>query len=123
MPWMGAGLAPEYVEFGEGGMATNEKARHNLLRPEAMEAMFVLWRVTRKETYREWAWRMFEAFERNCRVRCHGGLPLLLTFGLNCTLAGPTCHSHCCLSACNLPTRQEECMFPASDRLSVYVEL
>ncbi len=54
-------------------MVTAEKARHNLLRPEAMEAMFVLWRVTQKEIYREWAWEMFLAFERNCKVR-HGSM-------------------------------------------------
>ena len=63
-----AGLAPEYVEFGTAGMVTAEKAKHNLLRPEAMEAMFVLWRVTQKEQYREWAWEMFLAFEKNCKV-------------------------------------------------------
>lgn len=63
-----AGLAAEYVEFEATGMVTAEKARHNLLRPEAMEAMFVLWRVTQKEMYREWAWEMFLAFERNCKV-------------------------------------------------------
>ena len=50
-------------------MVTKPKGRHNLLRPEAMEAMFVLWRVTGKETYREWGWQMFQAFERNCKVR------------------------------------------------------
>ncbi|BDA46113.1 Mannosyl-oligosaccharide 1,2-alpha-mannosidase IA [Coccomyxa sp. Obi] len=65
---MPSGLAPEYVEFGSSGMVTAEKARHNLLRPEALEAMFVLWRVTQKEIYREWAWDMFLAFERNCKV-------------------------------------------------------
>jgi mannosyl-oligosaccharide alpha-1,2-mannosidase len=64
-----AGLAPEYVEFNSLGMVTAEKARHNLLRPEAMEAMFVLWRVTHKEVYREWAWQMFLAFEQHCKVR------------------------------------------------------
>lgn len=64
-----AGLAPEYVEFTDLGMVTAEKARHNLLRPEAMEAMFVLWRVTHKEVYREWAWQMFLAFEQHCKAR------------------------------------------------------
>ena len=63
------GLAPEYVEFREAGMAAGEGARHNLLRPEALEAMFVLWRVTQKPRYREWAWAMFQAFERHCKAR------------------------------------------------------
>ena len=64
-----AGLAPEYVEFQEGqGMVTKEKARHNLLRPEAMEAMFVLWRTTKNPVYKDWAWQMFQAFQTHCRV-------------------------------------------------------
>ena len=64
-----AGLAPEYVEFQEGqGMVTKEKARHNLLRPEAMEAMFVLWRTTKNPVYKDWAWQMFQAFQAHCRV-------------------------------------------------------
>ena len=49
-------------------MVTTEKSKHNLLRPEAMEAMFVLWRVTGKQRYRDWGWRMFQAFERHCKV-------------------------------------------------------
>lgn len=64
-----AGLAAEYVEFQEGqGMVTKEKARHNLLRPEAMEAMFVLWRTTKNPVYKDWAWQMFQAFQEHCRV-------------------------------------------------------
>lgn len=50
-------------------MVTNEKARHNLLRPEALEAMFVLWRTTRNPVYKDWAWQMFQAFQTHCRVR------------------------------------------------------
>ncbi len=50
-------------------MAAGEGARHNLLRPEALEAMFVLWRVTQKPRYRDWAWAMFQAFERHCKAR------------------------------------------------------
>ena len=66
---MVAGLAPEYVEFQEGqGMVTREKARLNLLRPEAMEAMFVLWRTTQNPVYKDWAWQMFQAFQAHCRV-------------------------------------------------------
>ncbi|KAF2405123.1 endoplasmic reticulum mannosyl-oligosaccharide 1,2-alpha-mannosidase [Trichodelitschia bisporula] len=35
---------------------------HNLLRPETVESLFYLWRITRDETYRHWGWKMFEAF-------------------------------------------------------------
>jgi hypothetical protein len=27
----------------------------------------VLWRVTGKPMYREWAWSMFQSFDRECR--------------------------------------------------------
>ena len=32
------------------------RVHYYLLRPEAMEAMFVMWRVTKQEKYRSWAW-------------------------------------------------------------------
>ena len=63
------GLAPEYVEFREAGMVAGDGAHYNLLRPEALEAMFVLWRVTQKPKYRDWAWAMFQAFEKHCKAR------------------------------------------------------
>ena len=50
-------------------MVAGDGAHHNLLRPEALEAMFVLWRVTAKPKYRDWAWAMFQAFERHCKAR------------------------------------------------------
>lgn len=42
---------------------------HNLLRPETVEALFVLWRTTKKPVYREWGWAIFQSFEKYCRVR------------------------------------------------------
>ena len=44
-------------------------ASHNLLRPEAIEAIFYMWRFTKDAKYREWGWRMFLAFERHCRLK------------------------------------------------------
>ena len=67
------GLAPEFVRFPGGGkIATDRKAVHNLLRPEAIEAIFYMWRFTKDPKYREWGWRMFVAFERFCRVPSGG---------------------------------------------------
>ena len=43
-------------------------AKHNLLRPETMESLFVLWRVTHEHEWREAGWRIFSAFVRYCRV-------------------------------------------------------
>ncbi|KAL4808533.1 glycoside hydrolase [Aspergillus unguis] len=36
--------------------------RHNLQRPEAVESLFFLYRVTGDETYRHWGWEMFKSF-------------------------------------------------------------
>lgn len=36
--------------------------RHNLQRPETVESLFYMWRITKDPIYREWGWTMFEAF-------------------------------------------------------------
>ncbi len=108
-----AGLAPEYVEFSEEGMVTSPKGRHNLLRPEAMEAMFVLWRVTRKEVYRDWAWQVFLAFEQNCKARASPTLQWLTQ--LVCHALHVTCA--CCLRRNAQPTSR--CLVHRRGGLSV----
>lgn len=44
-------------------------AAHNLLRPETVESLFVLWRTTGDVKYRQQGWAIFQAFEKHCRVR------------------------------------------------------
>ena len=61
-----AGLAPEFVRFSD---VMYIGAEHNLLRPETVEALFLLWRTTGDAKYREWGWEIFQAFEKHCRVR------------------------------------------------------
>jgi len=39
-----------------------------LMRPEAVEAFFVLWRLTGKTRYREYGWGVFQAIEKWCKV-------------------------------------------------------
>ncbi|KAI8902833.1 glycoside hydrolase [Globomyces pollinis-pini] len=41
---------------------------HNLLRPETVESLFIMYRITGKTIYREWGWKIFEAFEKHCLV-------------------------------------------------------
>ena len=62
------GVSPEYVEFWDGELKIPPRASYYLLRPEASEAMFYLWRITKKEKYREWGWEMFKAIKRWCAV-------------------------------------------------------
>ncbi|KAK3296706.1 glycoside hydrolase family 47 protein [Chaetomium fimeti] len=35
---------------------------HNLQRPETVESLYVMWRVTGDPVYREWGWKIFESF-------------------------------------------------------------
>ena len=35
---------------------------HNLQRPETVESLFYMWRITGDEKYREWGWEMFKSF-------------------------------------------------------------
>lgn len=82
------GLAPEIVHFqlgdhphmySDGILASKEMTpgvhaswkndyiikvndRHNLQRPETVESLFFMWRITGDEKYREWGWEMFTSF-------------------------------------------------------------
>lgn len=37
---------------------------HNLQRPETVETLFYMWRITGDVKYREWGWEMFKSFVR-----------------------------------------------------------
>ncbi|GMH31074.1 hypothetical protein Nepgr_032917 [Nepenthes gracilis] len=84
------GLAPEIAYFHvkeffeaglDGGNKTSEYVndiiiksadRHNLLRPETVESLFVLYRITKDPKYRDWGWQIFEAFEKYTKVESGG---------------------------------------------------
>eukprot|EP01064_Diplonema_japonicum_P036591 TRINITY_DN8281_c0_g1_i1.p1 TRINITY_DN8281_c0_g1~~TRINITY_DN8281_c0_g1_i1.p1 ORF type:complete len:709 (+),score=169.87 TRINITY_DN8281_c0_g1_i1:1876-4002(+) len=74
------GVAPEMVEFREGEMFIGGRASYYLLRPETVESFFYLWRITKKEKYREWGWTVFMALKRWCRVP-NGGYTGLRNIG------------------------------------------
>ncbi|KAK5110799.1 hypothetical protein LTR62_005510 [Meristemomyces frigidus] len=38
---------------------------HNLQRPETVESLFYMWRITGDEKYRQWGWQMFQAFKKH----------------------------------------------------------
>eukprot|EP00736_Rhodelphis_marinus_P009461 Rmarinus@m.15161 len=62
------GLAPEIVKFRPGqDFGIDAGDRHNLLRPETVESLFVLYRLTGKQRYRDWGWDIFEAFNTHAR--------------------------------------------------------
>ncbi|KAG5562064.1 hypothetical protein RHGRI_004942 [Rhododendron griersonianum] len=84
------GLAPEIAYFNvegnsegaaDGGnksskyvhdIVINHADRHNLLRPETVESLFVLYRITEDPKYREWGWEIFKAFEKYTKVGSGG---------------------------------------------------
>lgn len=47
--------------------------RHNLQRPETVESLFYMWRITGEVKYREWGWEMFQAFVKYTLVEDGSG--------------------------------------------------
>jgi len=52
-------LAPDKIQVAD---------KKNMLRPEAVESLMILYRVTGKNKYREWGWEIFQAIEKHCKV-------------------------------------------------------
>ncbi|RFU79215.1 mannosyl-oligosaccharide 1,2-alpha-mannosidase [Trichoderma arundinaceum] len=51
---------------------------HNLQRPETVESLFYMWRITGDVKYREWGWEMFKSFANYTAVEERGGFTSLL---------------------------------------------
>ncbi|XP_018493169.1 mannosyl-oligosaccharide 1,2-alpha-mannosidase MNS2 isoform X2 [Raphanus sativus] len=60
-------LAGENYVFNSGS-DMSVGASSNILRPETVESLFYLWRLTGNKTYQDWGWNIFEAFEKNSRI-------------------------------------------------------
>ncbi|PSS18182.1 Mannosyl-oligosaccharide 1,2-alpha-mannosidase [Actinidia chinensis var. chinensis] len=54
--------------FFNSGQDMSVGTSWNILRPETVESLFYLWRLTGNKTYQEWGWNIFEAFEKNSRI-------------------------------------------------------
>lgn len=67
------GIGPESFRFSESAeaVATRVNDKYYILRPEVVESFFVLFRVTKDQKYREWAWSVVESLNKHCRVQ-HG---------------------------------------------------
>ena len=50
---------------------------HNLQRPETVESLFYMWRITGDATYRDWGWEMFKSFVEYTTVEDGGGFTSL----------------------------------------------
>uniref|UniRef100_A0AC35U1B8 Alpha-1,2-Mannosidase n=1 Tax=Rhabditophanes sp. KR3021 TaxID=114890 RepID=A0AC35U1B8_9BILA len=68
------GLGPEIAHFAIDGDEKNSDLyvkpldAYSLLRPEAVEAWFYLFRLTGDTKYQEWGWKMFESIEKYAKV-------------------------------------------------------
>eukprot|EP01059_Diplonema_ambulator_P031913 TRINITY_DN6014_c0_g1_i1.p1 TRINITY_DN6014_c0_g1~~TRINITY_DN6014_c0_g1_i1.p1 ORF type:complete len:590 (+),score=179.83 TRINITY_DN6014_c0_g1_i1:89-1858(+) len=61
-----SGLSPDTVSIYNNVKSTG---RPNYgLRPETVESLFYLWRVTRKQKYRDWGWAIYLSIEKHCKV-------------------------------------------------------
>ncbi|KAK7908443.1 glycoside hydrolase [Apiospora marii] len=46
---------------------------HNLQRPETVESLFMMYRITGDNMYREWGWKIFQAFQEHTRTPFRDG--------------------------------------------------
>ncbi|KAK5576231.1 hypothetical protein RB653_007372 [Dictyostelium firmibasis] len=65
------GLGPEIAHFNTNGdieVNGRKAASHYILRPETVESLFILYRLTGDTIYQEWAWKIFESINSVCRT-------------------------------------------------------
>ncbi|KAE8748620.1 hypothetical protein FOCC_FOCC004631 [Frankliniella occidentalis] len=63
------GLAAEITYFnlqdtGKDDMFVKTNDAHNLLRPETLESLYIMYQLTGNTTYQNWGWEIFQAFEK-----------------------------------------------------------
>eukprot|EP00434_Breviolum_minutum_P018286 symbB.v1.2.016133.t1/scaffold1221.1/size130907/9 len=57
-------LAPEICRFNGHGLQDDLQSMHNILRPETVESLYLMWRTTKLQIYRNWGQRLMVAFYR-----------------------------------------------------------
>jgi mannosyl-oligosaccharide alpha-1,2-mannosidase len=67
-----SGIGPEIVEFA-GGQDFRPGEAYYLLRPEAIESIFYLWRLTKDEKYRTYQWKIFQHLKEYCKSSVTSG--------------------------------------------------
>uniref|UniRef100_A0A8P0TUU8 alpha-1,2-Mannosidase n=1 Tax=Canis lupus familiaris TaxID=9615 RepID=A0A8P0TUU8_CANLF len=71
---METGLSPEIVHFNlypqndHKDVQVKPADRHNLLRPETVESLFYLYRLTGDRKYQDWGWEILQSFNTSPRV-------------------------------------------------------
>jgi len=70
------GLAAESYDVATAhvrGMRPSRMGKYSLLRPEAVESAFVMWRLTKDQQYRDFGWNVFQALEKHSKMPEGGG--------------------------------------------------
>lgn len=70
---METGLSPEIAHFNYNSEATEDlyvkdADRHNLLRPETVESLYYMYKITGDQKYQDYGWKIFQAFEKYTKV-------------------------------------------------------
>eukprot|EP01083_Nonionella_stella_P032757 89633_1 len=77
-----AGVSPEYVRFTDSGMQNG--VDFYILRPETVETMMYLYRITKDEKWRNKGWQIYENIVRSTKVERGGtGYAPVLSVGHN----------------------------------------
>ncbi|KAF6040512.1 MAN1A2 [Bugula neritina] len=64
------GLGPEYFRLDgpNEAVAQRQNEKYYILRPEVLETHYYMYRLTKDNKYREWAWEAVEAINKHCRT-------------------------------------------------------
>ncbi|KAK0217773.1 glycoside hydrolase [Armillaria fumosa] len=65
-----------FIKNSKKGGPSSYDARY-MLRPETVESLFIAWRLTGHVKYRQYAWNIFSAIEKHCRLE-EGGYATVL---------------------------------------------
>lgn len=60
-----------FIKNSRKGGPSSYDARY-MLRPETVESLFIAWRLTGHVKYRQYAWNIFSAIEKHCRLEDGG---------------------------------------------------
>lgn len=78
---MGTGLSPEIAYFNDAPSGTKDIIvkpldAHNLLRPETVESLHVMYEITGDKKYQAYGWDILKAFNKHCKVDSGGYVSL-----------------------------------------------
>lgn len=65
------GLSPETALFNMGNDFSTG-VPYYILRPETVESIFYMYRITRDPKYREWGWKIFQSLEQHTKIATGG---------------------------------------------------